>query len=470
MSHAQSLLKNTLIYTIGNLGSRVLTFVLLPIFSFYLSPSEIGYYDLVLTSLMLLTPLLTLQISDAVYRWLLDEKENSDKQKKIISNGFAVLFSGIAISTVVYLALSSFSDLPHLDYLFFIFILYTLFPFLQQTLRGLGKNKLYAASSILNSVCLFGFSMLFIVIYKMKLEGLLISMLLANLVSVLFITIRINLFRFISFQYLDGNFIKELLVYSWPLIPNTISWWLINEVNRFIILGNLGIEENGIFAVAIRFPSIILIVNSIFMLAWQDQAIQLHDSDEKAKFYQKIFDGFMKFQFSIVLLLIPLSRLVVLNFFGSDFSESWKFMPFLYLGVVFSSFAAFLGANYLGSRQTKEIFTTTIIGSLVNVGICFLFIKHIGLYAPAIGTYIGFMIIWLLRLRKSGIGKTIDWKIFLFLNTVALVFLFLSYLEIIFLDLGLLIFALLWFFFLNKNLIQFLFTAIQNRFSQKGVN
>jgi len=461
MSHTQSLLKNTLIYTIGNLGSRVLTFVLLPIFSFYLSPGEIGYYDLILTSLMLLTPLITLQISEAVYRWLLDTKENTKTQKKIISNGFGVLFLGMALSTLVFLVFRYFSELRYLNYIFFIFILYSIFPFLQQTIRGLGKNKLYAASSILNSVFLFGFSILFIIVLKMQLEGLLISMLLANLLSILFIIIKINLFWFISFRDFDRKFIKELLVYSWPLIPNTISWWLINEVNRFIILGSLGIEENGIFAVAIRFPSIILIVNSIFMLAWQDQAIQLHDSEEKVKFYQKIFDAFMKFQFSVVLLLIPVSRLVVLNFFGSDFSESWKYMPILYLGVVFSSFAAFLGANYLGTRQTKEIFTTTIYGSLINVSICFLFISQIGLYAPAIGTYVGFLIIWLLRLRKSGIGKTVNWKIFILLNAISITYFFLSHLQLFIIDLLMTIASLLLFFFLNKDLLKFLMTAVK---------
>lgn len=467
MSHSQTLLKNTLIYTVGNLGSRVLTFVLLPIFSFYLSPGEIGYYDLILTSLMLLTPLITLQISEAVYRWLLDTKDEAAKQKKIISNGLGVLLSGVVISTLVFFVLKYTSDLSYINYIYFIFILYTLFPFLQQTIRGLGKHKLYAASSILNSVFLFGFSIVFIVILKMKLEGLLISMLLANFLSVLYIIIRINLFRYASFQNLDRKFIKELLVYSWPLIPNTISWWLINEVNRFIILGALGIDENGIFAVAIRFPSIILIINSIFMLAWQDQAIQLHGSDEKVSFYQKIFNAFMKFQFSVVLLLIPVSRWVVLNFFGSDFSESWKYMPLLYLGVVFSSFAAFLGANYLGSKRTKEIFTTTIAGSVVNILICFLFIRQIGLYAPAIGTCVGFVIIWLLRLRKSGTGKTISWKTFLILNLAAFGYFFLSNLELMAVDLTMIFAALIAFFFLNKNLISFVLTAYRNRVSEK---
>lgn len=458
MSHTQSLLKNTLIYTIGNLGSRVLAFVLLPIYSFYLNREEIGYYDLVLTSLMLLTPLLTLQISESVYRWLLDTKEE-EKQSKIISNGSLVLGFGIVASILLFILFLNLAKLDYLNYIFPIFILYCIFPFLQQTVRGLGKNKLYAGSSILNSILLFAFSMLFIIVLKMKLEGLLISMLLANLISVLFIVFKINLFKFLSFRQFDRKFIRELLLYSWPLIPNTISWWLINEVNRFIILGSLGIEENGIFAVAIRFPSIILIINSIFMLAWQDQAIQLHDSEEKGKFYQKIFDAFMRFQICTALLLIPVSRFVVLNFFGSDFSESWKYMPILYSGVVYSSFAAFLGANYLGARKTKEIFTTTIFGSLVNVSICFLFINQIGLYAPAIGTLIGFTVIWLLRLKKSGVGKTLNWKTFLLLNVISSLYFFLTHLEMYWIDFLMSLTAIILFWIFNRNLIKFLISA-----------
>ncbi|NLN33423.1 MAG: oligosaccharide flippase family protein [Flavobacteriaceae bacterium] len=458
MSHTQSLLKNTLIYTVGNLGSRVLTFVLLPIYSFYLNREEVGYYDLILTSLMLLTPLLTLQISESVYRWLLDTKEG-ENQSKIISNGVLVLGFGIVLSTLLFILFRNQTKLEYLNYIFLIFILYCVFPFLQQTVRGLGKNKLYAGSSILNSVLLFAFSVLFIIVLKMKLEGLLISMLIANLVSVLFIVFKINLFKFLSFKKFDRKFIRELLLYSWPLIPNTISWWLINEVNRFIILGNLGLEDNGIFAVAIRFPSIILIINSIFMLAWQDQAIQIQDSKEKEKFYQKIFDAFMRFQICTALLLIPVSRFVVQNFFGSDFSESWKYMPILYLGVVYSSFAAFLGANYLGAKKTREIFTTTIYGSILNVAVCYLFINQIGLYAPTIGTLLGFILIWILRLRKSGVGKSLNWKTFLLLNTISFLYFFLTHLEMFLIDLLMGLTSIILFWIFNQNLIKFLISA-----------
>ena len=139
MSHTQSLLKNTLIYTVGNLGSRVLTFVLLPIYSFYLNREEVGYYDLILTSLMLLTPLLTLQISESVYRWLLDTKEG-ENQSKIISNGVLVLGFGIVLSTLLFILFRNQTKLEYLNYIFLIFILYCVFPFLQQTVRGLGKN------------------------------------------------------------------------------------------------------------------------------------------------------------------------------------------------------------------------------------------------------------------------------------------------------------------------------------------
>jgi O-antigen/teichoic acid export membrane protein len=468
MPQTSSLFKNTLIYTIGNFGSRVLAFILLPIYSFYLNPEELGYYDLILTSLMLLTPLITIQVSESVYRWLLDYPNDEEKKNTIVSNGVFILLLSLISSFILFVTLKFFTEIQFLNYIFIIFICYSIFVFLQQTIIGLGLNKIYAGVSILNSFLLFCLSVVFIIFLDFKLKGLLYAMIFSNLISILFIVFKINILKYLQQPTINLNLIREFLVYSWPLIPNTISWWLINEVNRFIILWNLDIESNGIFAVAIRFPSILLIINSIFMLAWQDQTIQNYNSKDKNEYNGKIFNSFMKFQICVAIILISSSRFVVHNFFGQAYFESWKFMTLLYIGVVFSSFAAFLGAEYLGAKKTREIFTTTIFGSVINIIISFAFINQIGLFAPAFGTFIGFLIIWLVRLIKAGKYEIINWKVFMILSFTMFLYFILTQIENDGVDLIMFIISILLFIYFNHHLIKYLLNKLTSIFLSKN--
>src|SRR5690606_27396214 len=144
------------------------------------------------------------------------------------------------------------------------------------------------------------FNVVFLIFFKMRLEGLLLSMILSLAVSAVIVFRLAKLSQLIDFKLVNKTELKSMLGYSWPLIPNTISWWMINEVNRFIILFNMGADANGIFAISNRFPSIILMLNSIFMLSWQDHAITSYKEENKGVFYSKVFNVYMMLELTLV--------------------------------------------------------------------------------------------------------------------------------------------------------------------------
>ena len=82
-------------------------------------------------------------------------------------------------------------------------------------------------------------------------------------------------------------------MYSIPLIPNSISWFLINIANKYIILSKLGISDNGIYALSTRFPTIIGVISSVFILAWQDFIINNEPSKEYFEFAKKTLNQFI---------------------------------------------------------------------------------------------------------------------------------------------------------------------------------
>lgn len=461
MSDSKKLLKSTLIYGIGNFGSRILSFLLVPLYSFYLTKAELGYYDLIITTVTLISPFITLQISDAAYRWLLDDQDNLEHQTRTITSSLCLVLMNIVIFLVLFLIFRLFIDVQYSFHFFLLTCSSVFFIYFQQLLRGLGNNKLYSISGICNTVAIVLFTVIFLVFLKKNVTGLFLAIITANLITTFLILSIGKIYHRINFNFINKAQIKHMLSYSWPLIPNAISWWMINEINRFIILFFLGVNANGIFALSSRFPSIILAINSIFMLSWQDHALS-PSASEQSDFYSKVFRHYMILEFSIVILLTSVSMYLVHYVISQEFYESWRYMPFLYLGVAFSSFAAFMGAGYLKNKKSKGIFFTSISGSLVNILISVLFIRQIGLFAPAIGTAAGFFVMWLIRLKQMNkvLKVKLDLRLFLFLFISALVCIWLVFIQNLYLNIALIIFSVILCLYFNKALINYFIQLI----------
>lgn len=407
MSQSRSLLKNTFIYTIGNLGSKLLTFSLLPILSFYLSKKELGEYDVVLTTISMFVPFVSLQISDAAYKWLLDrDADDYDAlRSKIITNGLLIIIATSIVFLAAYFTVGAFVPLQYKYHFAAILVSSIFMPYFQQVTRGLLKNKLYAIAGLSNAVFVLGFNILFLIGLKMKLEALFLALIIANFATCLILIQFSGIYKFINFKLYSVALQKQMLKYCLPLIPNSISWWLVNAADKFLILYYLGVNSNGIYAISSRLPSIITILNTIFILAWQDHSM----TSKNSSIDSKTFDRFYTFELSFVLVLISASKIIVEGIVSSSFIDAYKYMPMLFIGAAYSAFSAYFGAYYLKSGNTKGIFVTSIAGGVTNIVVVLLLIKHIGLYSSALGTFLSFLVIFIYRFID--LRKEIDIKV-----------------------------------------------------------
>ncbi|MDB4297216.1 polysaccharide biosynthesis C-terminal domain-containing protein, partial [Flavobacteriaceae bacterium] len=185
--------------------------------------------------------------------------------------------------------------------------------------------------------------------------------------------------------------------YSGPLIPNSISWWLIMSANKYIILYFLGKEALGIFGFSNRFPGLLVMVNSIFIMAWQESAILNFNKEGGDLFFSKIFDFLIKIQVSFAVILILTSELLINYVVSDEFYESWKYMPFLYLGASFSTFAGFYGSIYLSAKDTKSSLRTTLVAGILNVLTALLLVKSYGLFGVSFANALSFLFLVLYR-------------------------------------------------------------------------
>ncbi|MDN6967828.1 lipopolysaccharide biosynthesis protein [Oenococcus sp. UCMA 17063] len=404
----KKLVSNSLVFAIGNLGSKLIGFLLVPLYTYVLTTSQYGTVDVLTTTVSVFLPISSLSIFDAVFRFIMDKNEN---KKSVFTNGLLVTIYSAALMIIAYPILLFFKVPLVLPFLIILF-LNVLLSILQNFTRGIGFVKIFALTGIVNAIVLGLSNILFLVIFKLGIPGYLFSIIFSLLCSIIFISLSTRIWKFIDLRYTSFKEIKRFLKYSIPLIPNSLSWWLTNDASRFFILFFVGVSGNGLFAVSNKIPTILSVFFSIFAQAWQISAVSEFDKDDASEFYSKVFNLLISFSFILISLFILFVKPFMQIYVSSKFFQSWEYVPVLLLAATFSNFSAFLGTTYLAAKRTSGIFSTTVFGMIINVIACWLLIPIIGVHGAGIGGSLGFLTVTILRYfqTKRFLTITIDWK------------------------------------------------------------
>ena len=155
MNREKALIKNTIIISIGTICTKLITFLLLPLYTSVLTTEEYGIVDLLNTLSLLLIPIITFQMEQAIFRELIEARKSEKSKTEIISNGFFSVLIQSFIFLVIFLLVSPFIKN---NYKFFIVInvIFSIFAsLLLQISRGLGDNKKYSIASFINALIIF---------------------------------------------------------------------------------------------------------------------------------------------------------------------------------------------------------------------------------------------------------------------------------------------------------------------------
>lgn len=465
MEREKLLAKNTIVYLLGNIISKIISFLLLPVYTYYLSQSDMGTFDIIFTSVSLILPIITLSIITAVFRFLL-ESEDDVSTNRIITNGLFIVFWGIVLSFIPYILIANTLNLQNRYLILFLLISTILDYSWKYITRALQKNLIYAISGIISSITIGVSGILFIVIWDMGLKGILLSYSLAPLLSFLFIELNLKVISKIKLNLINKKTINEMLRYSFPLMPNEILWWFILSSNRYIINIFLGINENGIFSVSSKFPSLMSSINQLFDMAWQESAVLEYSSEDKNAFYSKIFDIFMRMQFSFLFLLLPLIYLYITFFVNKSYVSTINYIPFLLIGTIFKAFALFYGSGYISAKDTKYYFITTLMAAIVNIFLSIVLIKKIGLYSVSIANTVSFLVLWItiiITTRKFFSIKINYWLLIL-LGLLTIVFIIGYYMNNALINVVLFLAAIILSILINKVLLKRVFIFIKKKY------
>ena len=397
MKRETKLLKNTGIIGFGMLCTKGVSFLLLPLYTSLLSTSEYGTVDLVYTLVTLIAYTLTLQFEQGVFRYLIDCRNDFEKQKKYISTTFAfiglITAIGIAITVIVCRVL----DYHYTFYLVLNIIMTTVASITCQVARGIDKTVTYTVGSFISASSQIVFNVVFIVGFKWNIGGMLTAFALGNLLCIIYIFVSCKIPKYFSASAINKAAIKELLDYSLPLVPNTLCWWLVNFSDRLIVTHFLGAGANGVYAVANKFPNLFSAVTRVFQLSWTENAAEATNAEDRDKYYSIIMNQsicVMIYICACALSILPFMFKYIIN---SSYAESYYNIMILLVAGIFNSWSNLYGSLFGALKYTKTIAITTVFAAIANVSINLLFINKIGLFAASLSTLAAYLIITVIR-------------------------------------------------------------------------
>ena len=449
----KKLVKNTIVYMIGNLSSKLLQILILPILTTLLVSEEYGLYDVIVNTVNLFIPIITLQITQGMFRDLFEADEY--EKKKIISSVLGVLVLGGLLLGIIMFLINSFSGINFCILIYFLFISNIMIEFTQKIARCERKNTLMAISGVILTFSLLSLEVFNLLVLKMKIDGLLLANIVSGIIATLYLNNKLHIEKQFFLKCIDINTIKNLLVYSTPLAINSICWWLITTSDRYVLYYYMSASAIGIYAIAGKFSQSLTMITSIFQMAWQESVIIESSKDSRNEFYTRVFDRYVRLLLCGYILVLPIIKISIPFLLANEYKEGYLYIPLLLLGAVMSAFSQFYGSAYLAFKKTSGAVSTTLVAAIINILISVLLIDTIGLYAPALGTAVAFFVQWLIRIKQmeNYFQVKLNKKLITFMISLMLLYCVGYYYESLVLDIIMIIFAIIILYTLNKEII-----------------
>lgn len=394
---------NMLLFSISSFGTKLIGFLLVPLYTNCLTTEEYGTADMLYTIVQLAVPIFSVDIADGVIRFVLEKRQ---KESSILFTALKVVSLGsIALLLLLFgvraTGLFSISD-KYYGFIFLNFLFTSLYNTFVNYLKGKEriKNLVFAGlmCSLLNAVC----NILFLTKMDMGVDGYLLAHLLAVAVPLIYLFVCALHYGYLNLDCIAANrkLEKEMLLYSAPLILNGLAWWANNSLDRIFVTLICGVGANGLLAVAYKIPSILSMLQTIFNQAWSLSAIQEFDPEDKNGFIRHIYSYYgcaMTISSSVILLLnVPLASILYAN----DFFTAWKYTGMLIIAHLFGGLSVCISGVFNAVKDTKTLALTTLVGAIVNIALNAVLIPCIGVQGAVIATMLSNLAVWVWRMHK----------------------------------------------------------------------
>lgn len=468
MNREGRLAKNTSILAFGTICTKGIMFFMTPLYASWLSAGDYGTFDVITTYSSLLIPFITFSVSEALFRFMLDAKVREEK-RTIASTAFVIYCVGggivVIVGTVV--AVTHSYLIPLISAVITYVLAEMLYNYAMTALRGLKNLDQYALGNILFVLGLAIATVITVYILNLGLEGILLGYAIGDIIAVIVMASLSKFHRLISSTAVKLSELQKMLKYSIPVLPNAISWWIINASDRAIISIFLGSEANAVYAIASKLSGLCTTLFSVFHLSWQQSATEALEDTDRDRYYSNVFSLITRAIASVCILVIGVNYFFFDFLFSERYSSGRYIAPILAFAVLLSVQAQFVGGIYVALKWSKKNGLTTMVAAIVNAGLNLILIRHLGLFAAALSTLAANAV--LLVLRLIDVRRTIGLKISLISIVsmgLTLGFVAASYIPFKHIGISLFCLSILCFVVMNHDLIRKAVRTISKRISR----
>ena len=409
MNKYTNLAKNTLVFAIGNFGSKILVILLTRLYSNNINPADSSTKELLEITANFLLPIFTFSMSEAVIRYGLDRKY---KKQEVFTTSMIINFIGLIFMFLLFPAIRRIPFLNFVDGYSMQLLVYvctsSIRSLCSQFLRARGRVKLYAFDGVLATLTLFIFNVVFISNMKMGVKGFMLSVILSDACSALFIFFVSDMKRFTGIKYFNRKLAKSMLKFAVPLIPTVIMWVITGFSDRLFIrymkssVVQLGEDAAGIYGYASKIPNLISMISTIFFQAWNMSAIQENNSRDRSKFYEKVYTAYEAILFIASAILIAgtkiITPLLVSDKNFSEYGDVYVYTPILVVAVLFMCLDQFLSSIYTATKHTTNSFWTSFVASMANIVLNYFLIPMWGIQGASIATFLSYYLCFWVRI------------------------------------------------------------------------
>ena len=390
------LLGNTLVFALGGLAIKAVSLVLMPLYTTALTAGEYGTAELLNSAIEIVLPLLSLGVVEALYRFSIDDDVPKDE---LFAGSLVVLGGGIVCAGVACALGRVLWNMEHAGSFFVLFCSVCVFKATTQLARGLGHVRRFVAYGLINALAMVVSTYLLLVRAHLGVEGYLWSFTIGYLVGGLVAFLGSAEYRLLAPFRVDRDLLRRMLVYSLPLVPNLLSWWLVSVSGRYVVLWGSGVVAAGLFTAASKMPALVNIVASVFQQAWQYSTAREIDSPDRGAFFGVVMRGYSLATLTVAGLVIALNRPISRVMLQAEFAEGWRYVPLLMLVASFGVISIFFESFYQALKNSGVLMASTALGAGVNVVLGVALVPFMGPWGAGLAGAVAYMLVLVVRAR-----------------------------------------------------------------------
>ena len=390
------LLGNTLVFALGGLAIKAVSLVLMPLYTTALTAGEYGTAELLNSAIEIVLPLLSAGVVEALYRFSIDDDVPKDE---LFADSLVVLGGGVVCAGAACALGHVLWNMEHAGSFFVLFCSVCVFKATTQLARGLGHVRRFVAYGLINALAMVVSTYLLLVRAHTGIEGYLWSYTIGYLVGGLAAFLGSGEYRLLAPFRVDRALLRRMLVYSLPLVPNLLSWWLVSVSGRYVVLWGSGVVAAGLFTAASKMPALVNIVASVFQQAWQYSTAREINSPDRGAFFGVVMRGYSLATLTVAGLVIALNRPISRVMLQAEFAEGWRYVPLLMLVASFGVISIFFESFYQALKNSGVLMASTALGAGVNVVLGVALVPFMGPWGAGLAGAVAYMLVLVVRAR-----------------------------------------------------------------------